>query len=383
MFSLSAYAQAPVTTTVSPLPSGDPKPPFEWSGDIRYRMAQTKEAIDEERKFQQLRVRLGLKAEVNPATKAIIRMATATSAISTNQTLGDSSSPGMARRSFGLDLAYVDWAFHDFGHVWAGRIANPFWSPVKVQTLFDADIAFEGIAAKFEPQWEDGGAFLNLGAFMIAEIYTKPDDVVDTGLAAADLGLRMKHGEFSWTVHAGTYHFLNIQNKPIGRVEASSDVDQYSTPFDRHRGNTVYAPNPTATPTSQRYLFKNQYTLANLGAEARQKVGSGEVGGFFEYIRNYSIGSQATALEAGILGKTGGLTLSIARVQKEADSVVGAFTDSDSNGGGTDNEGYRLQIAYQISKNATFTGSQFEAERGVDTVKRDYRGTQLDFSVSF
>src|SRR5258708_1626416 len=82
-------------------------PRIDWSGDIRYRLAKGHEDIDENRSYQQLRVRLGLRAEVNDDVHAVIRLATAnaqSSAINSNQTLGESTDPGMPRRGFGIDL---------------------------------------------------------------------------------------------------------------------------------------------------------------------------------------------------------------------------------------------------------------------------------------
>lgn len=357
---------------------------MQWSGDLRLRLNQAREADDDSRRYAQVRARLGVKADVNPATKAILRLATGTSSISTNQTLGDKSNPGMPRRGFGLDLGYVDWSFLDHGHLWAGRVANPFWSPNKVQTVFDSDLAFEGLAVKWEPQWSDSGAFVNLGAFIISENYSAPTDVVDTGLAGVDIGYKGKVREARFAVHAGTLHFLNIQNKVIGRVESGADaVDSYSAPFERHRGNTVYAPNPAA-PADEKYLFKYQYTLFNAGGELRKRLsGGGEIGAFYEYVKNYAVGGQGHAHEFGLMGEWRDFGLSIARIDKGSDSVVGAYTDSDTSGGGTDNEGYRLQIGYGVAKNSNVLAKYFTAERGVDSTPRDYRGVQIDFSFAF
>src|SRR4051812_17331197 len=75
------------------------KPKFQWSGDIRYRLVKGHESLDEERTYQQLRARLGARADVNEDVQAVLRLMTASSAISGNQTLGDSNDPGMPRRA--------------------------------------------------------------------------------------------------------------------------------------------------------------------------------------------------------------------------------------------------------------------------------------------
>lgn len=356
---------------------------IEWAGDLRYRFAKAKESIDDERSYQQLRARLGVRADVNENTQAVIRFATGSSAISTNQTLGDAKDPGMPRRTFGLDLGYIDWTFAKGGKIWAGRAANPFWSPAKVQTVFDSDLAFEGLAVKWEPKWSASSAFVNLGGFIISENFDSPYDVVDTGIAAAEIGYSQKTPIGTLTGRVGTYHFLNIQDKQINAVEKDGKVDAYSYPFDRYRGNTVYPNDPLAAPDQRKYYFQNKYVLQAMGLEWKHKIGPVEPALFYEIVKNTEVDDQNTAVEYGFAAKWGRTSLSWAFIEKQTDSVVGTFTDSDTNGGGTDNKGTRLSLAYQLSDNSLVGFNQFRATRGVHSVSRDYTGSQLDFVVSF
>src|SRR5690606_8569055 len=119
---------------------------LKWSGDIRYRAVNSKESVHDSRFYQQFRLRLGFSADVNDSLKARARLATGSSAISTNQALGDKSNPGMPRRNFGVDHAYMESSFGGAGSFWIGRTPNPFWSPNKNQTLYDGDLSFEGLA---------------------------------------------------------------------------------------------------------------------------------------------------------------------------------------------------------------------------------------------
>lgn len=377
LFAINANAQTNVTSVPASAPES--KLGFEWSGDLRIRLNQFSEADDDPHRNQQLRARLNLKADVNPTMKAYMRIATGSTPISANQTLGDSSAPGMQRRNFGLDQAYVDWNFAEQGHLWAGRTANPFWSPNKVQTIFDADATFEGLVLKWDPQWSDSAAFVSAGAFMLSENYSVPDDGVDQGLVALDVGYRGNSEGLSFAVHTGTYHFLNVQDQRINRLESGTlSNDAYSEPYLTRRGNTIYE------VAANEFYYKNQYTLFNLGGEARMKVSGGnEIGAFYEYVKNYAVGELGHAHEFGIIGKWRGIGLSLARIDKDSDSVLGVFTDGDTSGGGTDTEGYRLQISYQFAANASVLASQYEADRGVDTVERDYSGTQVDIAFSF
>jgi len=356
---------------------------YKWSGDLRYRMARAKESIDEERKFQQLRARLGIRADVNESVQAVIRLATANSAISTNQTMGDSSEPGMTRRSFGLDLAYIDWSFLRFGKLWAGRTANPFWSPSKAQIVFDSDLAFEGFALKWEPNWSRTGAFVNLGGFMVSENYAAGADSVDIGIAGGDAGWIWKRSGFTWTTHAGNYYFFNIQNNYITRVDKDAKIDPYSFPHDRYRGNTVYVEDALLPSADRKYLFQTEFVLLEFGTEFKHKLGPIEYLLFVDAVENTKVGQYGRALEYGAGIKWKWLSYTEAVIRKESDSVVGAFTDSDANGGGTDNKGTRRTLAFQLGKSVSLAATQFSATRGVDTVQRKYSGTHVDLSVSF
>jgi len=367
-----------------PPPPVEWKAKLEWSGDLRYRYNRAKEDLDDVRNVQQLRARLGLRADVNETTQAVIRLATASSAISTNQTLGDSSEPGMARRPFGIDWAYIDWGFLGGGKVWLGRTANPFFAPGKVQTIWDSDLAFEGFATKWESKFSRTAAFVNLGGFIISENYTAPEDNVDTGLVGGDLGFVWKGEDWTWTSHFGSYHFLNVKNHVITRVEKDAKIDVYSNnPNERFRGNTVYVNDPLLTIDQRKYFFAHEFVLLELGTEFKQKVGAFDLLAFVDLVRNDKGGDYNEAGEYGLGVKWTFLSLSYARIKKERDSVIGSFTDSDSNGGGTDNDGDRIGLGFQIGKNASIQINHFKANRGIDSVKRKFEMTHVDFGVSF
>ncbi|MBX3021179.1 MAG: putative porin [Bdellovibrionales bacterium] len=357
-----------------------------WSGDLRYRGVQLKESTDEARLYQQLRARLAFRADVNEDVQAVLRLMTASSAISGNQTLGDAKNPGMPRREFGLDWGYIDWKFVPEGHLWAGRTANPFWSPNKVQSLFDADLAFEGLAAKWEPRFsESTTGFINLATYIIAENFNdkRPKtDVVDTGLVGGDVGVVVKSDDWTWTSHLGNYYYLNIKDKKIGSVVAgASGIDSYSSSSEaRYLGNTVYADDVT-TPTA--YYYKYQYVLAQAGTEFKHKIDAIEYTVFADYIHNTAVSKDSSAYEAGVGVKWKFITLSFASIMKGRDALVGAFTDSDTNGGGTDVRGTRVTAQFQLAKNTTLALIHHQAKRGLSSVQRDFTSTFADLQVSF
>lgn len=355
-----------------------------WFGDLRYRSAVTREDIDDQRPVNQLRVRLGVQADVNENTLVRVRLATATSAISSNQTLGDSSEPGMPRRSFGIDLAYLEWKIDGQNKIWAGRTPNPFFASGKTQTIYDSDLAFEGLASRHEFLKNDNGnAFLNLGAFMIAENYAKPDDVVDTGLLGADLGYVLPTPAGDFTFHVATHVFVNIQDKDITSIEKGAKTDAFSFPLDRWRGNIVDVNDPLAVPADRKYYIRSKYELQEGGVQWKIPLSGHEILIFADAVVNPGAEELNRATETGIGWTWGRSTLTAAAVTKESDSVVGAFTDSDSNGGGTDNRGTRVGWVYQLSKGSQFALTHYEATRGMDAVSRTFFATQADIVVVF
>ncbi len=355
-----------------------------WAGDMRYRFVQLRESVDEPRIYQQIRVRLGFKAEVQNDLTAVLRLATATSAISNNQTLGDSREPGMPRRSFGLDLAYGEWRFLESGRLSLGRITNPFFSPGRTQMVFDQDLVFEGAAVGWQPTWADSSAFLNAGGFIISENYSAPNDVVDTGLVGIDLGYSFKTSDFGrWTLHAARFHYLNIAERPVVSIEKDARVDAYSYPFDRVRGNTVFPNDPLAAPADRRYFYRYNFVQSNFGIEWKQKFDAVDVTGYGDWISNEQAGALGQAYEVGVIVRHGRAQLLIAQSVKKSDSIVGAFTDSDFNGGGTDNRGYKINLSYQLSDSSSIGFSDYHATRGIDSVSRDYAAQHLDFSLQF
>lgn len=362
---------------------------WDWSGDLRYRLAKSKEDIDETRTYQQLRARIGFKATVNDEVQGQVRLATGTSAISTNQTLGDAKEPGMARRNFGLDLAFIDWKPESSTHLWAGRTANPFWAPAKNQMIFDSDLAFEGLAIKWDPRFDEdrGQVFLNAGGFMISENYAAPEDLVDTGLAGAQLGVSYKGGFGTVAVHAAAYHWINIQDRNITSLDKDAKTDGTSfEPDVRYKGNRIYANDPSLLVDARKYLLRNKFVVSNYGIEWKTSTGPFEWTFYYDGSSNQESSDLNQARETGAILKWGRSQVSYASITKEADSTLSAFTDSDANGGGTDNEGTRIGFAYQLSNRSSFAFTEFKARRAKTyqgVLPREYSATQIDFLVNF
>lgn len=355
--------------------ASSPLADLHWAGDLRYRGSKYQDGGLDDHFFQQLRFRLGFKKEINENAQVITRLETATGAISGNQKLGDSSDPGMARRSFGIDQAYVDYKFFDQGSAWLGRTANPFWSPNGSQLVFDADLAFEGLALRWTPTWSTSHVFVNLTGFMISENYAGTSDDTDTALVAAEAGYSFKPEGWNWTTHVASYQYLNIEGKTISTAAKSAGVDSQSNPAT-YLGNSVIN-------DGTNYRFAHQYELVEFGTQLTRAMGCGDYGVYFDGVQNTKVGKFNLGFEAGLTGKWNKTSVTLAYVLKQKDAVVAAFTDSDTSGGGTDNRGYKLAVSTEVAKNTTLALTAFSAERSMDSTKRAFSGGLLDAMFNF
>lgn len=355
---------------------------LKWNGDMRLRSIHLRESTDDSRYYEQLRARLGLRAKVQDDLDAVLQLSTAASAISGNQTLGDSSSPGMARRTFGIDLAYADWKAIDNGRLIVGRTANPFFAPGKTQLVFDVDLAFEGVSFTYNPKWSQSSAFATVSANIISENYSAPRDIADTALVALELGYGFQLGG-QWTLHAARFNYSNVADQLISRFESGAGIDRYSSPFERYRGNSVYATNPSAPVASRTYNMASNFTQTEAGFEWKMKQDPLELTGYVDWIANELAGVSGEAWEAGFNTRYGRFSALIAYAMKKSDSMIGAFTDSDTNGGGTDNRGTKVSLAYQLSDRTNVVLTDYRGTRGMDSTPRDFNAQLLDFSMQF
>lgn len=363
LFSLTAFAQTAETAT-------DFLPKLKWAGDLRYRARHDRKDGVDNHNFQQLRARLSLKAEVNEDTQAILRLESSTSATSGNQVLGDPSDAGMPRRYFGIDQAYINWNYLEGGQVWLGRTANPFWAAGKSQVLFDSDLAFEGLAVKYSKY----GAFANLAGYIISDNYKSPNDGVDQGIVGGDLGYVLKASDWAWTSHIGHYSFVNTQNAVITNFSKSAAVSGGT-----YRGNYVNS-DGAATPT---FTLQNQFEVSELGSEWKQNLGEIEYVVWLELLKNQKGGPQNSAQEYGAQVKHGRLALGFAYMIRKANSVLGAYTDDDFSGGGTDNKGSRLTLGVEASKNISLAFNHYWAKTGISTTEKTLTTTRADVMVTF
>ncbi len=366
---LAANAQQP-GGAAAPAPAKTWVDTLTVKGDLRYRYESITEDDKDDRQRDRLRARLGASAKVNDKVKAEIQLSTGDNdPISGNKTIGD----GFLKKDMGLNLAYLDWNPAEGLNLIGGKMKNPF---ICVSDLvWDGDLTPEGAAAK----WERAAGPLTLyanGAYLwVQERSTAPD--MDTKLNAGQLAARFQFSDEVYLLVGGSYYtYDNIDGMDV---------------IDWEGKNKTYG-NSSANGAVVKGVTNKVYKMEYNEVETFAKVVAW-VGMPLEFYGQYVVNQDAEANDTGWLA---GVTLGKAKNvgtweagynyrELEKDAVLGAFTDSDCWGGGTDGRGHKFMARYQIAKNVQLGATYFLNEKPIaDSSKtHDYDRLQLDVVASF
>ena len=340
------------------------------SGDLRYRHETIEEQADgrPDRQRNRVRARLNIKGKVNDEWDIGVRLASGSAdPASTNQTLEDSFSS----KEMWLDLAYFNWhpdsvqGFDVFG----GKMKNPFYKAGKNQLIWDDDVNPEGVAAQYEMPLNDcQKLYLNGGGFWVNESASG----VDTSLFGVQAYLKHLFADKSYLVGGVSYF-------DYGNIKGQGDLKTAWSSSGSFFGNTSAA-----------NAFVNDYDLVEAFGEYSFKANGMPVSFYGNYVQNVS---------ADTSGDTGWLIgCKINKAQKvgswqfnynyrdlQADAVLGALSDSDFIGGGTDGRGHKFSLKYQLAKNLQ-TGLTYlldEVGSSSSSDEENYRRLQADLILKF
>lgn len=339
-----------------------------FKGDVRLRYESIDEDGKDTRERWRVRARLGAVAKASSEVDAGIQFSTTekNDAVSGNQTLTDSYS----RKDSYLDLAYFD--YHPEAltglRIIGGKMENPFYRTSDL--VFDNDLNPEGVAVKYKADSETLVGWV-LGTYLPA-VERSADD--DTTLIGAQVGGTLKNDEAkqSYTLGASYYTYDNIE----GMTALGNDPTT-------GRGNSVEKiTDEDGKVTSATYL--GEYNIVETFADASFDVGI-PVKVYGNYVINHDAVADDTGYLAGLtLGKAkdpGSFDLDYNYRHLEADAVVGAFSDSDSFGGGTDGEGHRISFGYQITKGLKGAITYFLNQKAISKDEVDYDRLQIDLTA--
>jgi hypothetical protein len=330
-------------------------------GTFRYRF----EIIDTETADSFDRDRVSAKVELLSQLhkRAAIGFGLATGApdpVSTNQTLDN----GFSTKDIGLNLAYVDLQPDDRWFsigVKLGKFKNPFLSPGGTELIWDNDLNPEGLAFYYEEVSGNFTVLVNFGGFWVEE-NNAADDIMLGGLQLATTYALM--AELDLTFGTSYYQYSDLE----GAATVFDTADSF--------GNTTSA---TGTYTNNYEDLEGFLVLAGKSVGIPWAVSGDLV---------YNLGA-----DNNNLGWLAGFSLGKA---KEAftfqfnydyrylasDAVLGAFTDSDFGGGGTDVKGHKLGFAFALPHSITPAVSYFFNQQGV-AGGTDLHRLQVDLKFSF
>ncbi|OHB59318.1 MAG: hypothetical protein A2167_05835 [Planctomycetes bacterium RBG_13_46_10] len=344
------------------------------SGDFRYRherideektasAVRWKDGIDRDR----IRARLMIEAMVNDDWGLGFRLASGSAdPVSTNQSLEDSFSS----KTLWLDLAYFHWHPQSLKgtNVFGGKMKNPFYRVGSNQLIWDSDLNPEGIAAQLTmPLADKTVLYINGGGFWVDE----SSSGVDTSLWGAQSYVKHTIGNPDYILGGVSYFdYGNIQ----GRGDLKSTWSSTSNFFGNTTSSGMFASDYDILEAFAEYstqLMEMPFTV--YGDWAKNLVASTNEDTGWLIGSRFNKAKEPGTWEAGYSYR-----------EMDADSILGAFTDSDFIGGGTDGKGHEFGFAYQLAKNlqacVTYFLSEIDRTNGRSL---DYRRLQLDLNLKF
>lgn len=332
-------------------------------GDFRYRHEYIDEEGKKDRTRHRIRARIGMDAKVNDATDFHFRLASGSSdPDSTNQTLTGS----YTSKNIWIDRAYVDWhpAFANTcgnkGHLLMGKIKNPFVMVKSSSLIWDDDLNPEGGGLTFQAKLGNINPFINLGGFWIVE----RSDSSDSGMFGGQIGIKPKFRKFNFVVGMGYFDYQKTQ----GEASFIKENKGYGNTLDAN-GNYVY-----------------DYNLWEAFAQVGTKFKKIPVAIYGDYVNNTDPKDDNEGWLVGFkVGKckkkySWEFNYNYRRVEKDA--TVGAFSDSDFIGGGTDGKGHKLSAGFQLAKNWKLAATYLIDDKHIHN-SHDYNCLQVDLKYKF
>lgn len=346
------------------------------------------------RLLPRLRVRLGVTADLGEGWGASLRLATGntTNPVSTNQTLGTDFN----KASITLDRAALEYRPSSALWIAGGRIANPWLS---TPLVYDEDLAFDGLAARWTPGGDWWVPSLTAGAFSVYNTaFDVPTNSVakavrrDRFLFAAQATWQLRLAPAHQTdVGLALYEWTNARGEVSSPCFAPSSGDSCDTDYTRpgflQKGNTLTALRllrfdsaDTTPPAYQYFGLASHFRVLNLTARHDWSLGDGQhLVATADFARNLAWRYREVRARGPVTnfddsgrydGGRNGLLLQLqygvpkldaARQWNvalgyrylQSDAVLDAFTDSDFHLGGTNAKGYTLQANYGLSRNTS------------------------------
>jgi hypothetical protein len=345
---------------------------FKFSGDFKYRHETIDGTTDGDWNDgvsrNRIRARFGLEYEVNEEMDLNFRFASGLfDPASTNQTLTDSFST----KNFLLDRAYLDWhpIWMNEVNVYAGKMKNPFYTPLKTELVWDGDLNPEGGAiGKVDRIDQDTNLYFTGAGFWV----DKDSGGVDTSLWGAQSYFRKE-------LECERYALCGVSYYDYGNIENRGDLSSTWGPVSTFYGNTTKEREGDEVYATDFNIFEvfGEYGFESCGMPM-------SIGG--DWVTNFAADSGENV--GWLIGMTFNKASGKGTWQGhynyrdvEADAVLGAFNDSDFANGVTDSKGSEFGYDYMLAENVMGSLYYFLNERGPDD--EDVRKFQADIEIFF
>jgi len=335
--------------------------------DTRLRFEHIDQDGKKTRNRARVRARIKVEGKVNDEIKAKFRLASGGSdPVSTNQSFDDAAST----KGLQLDRASLVYSPESFEGLTleAGKMGNAF--KVTKDLLWDGDLSPEGAFATLE----SGPLNLIGGALWIEESSSGTDQFLYGGIASIVMDLSEDA-----SVEAGVGYFLYDGLKGEGLLVGGDD-------FDNFGNTTVDTVDPVSMETTDS-VYAEDFALVQAFITGKFDVGM-PLKVWFDYVTNTDANNaEDSAYQVGAsLGKVknpGDFEVGGYFASKEQDSMVGAWTDSDFGGGGTDVEGLKFWAKLGLLDNVSFGAAWFINDQGLTGSSTDYSRGQFDIVAKF
>jgi len=339
-------------------------------GDLRYRHETIDQGKKPTRTRHRVRTRLGISGKASDHFKVGLQLATGSNdPVSTNQTLGDA----FTTKTIGVDLAYFTFEHEKLPglEVSGGKFKNPFITPGSSELIWDSDWNPEGGAAHLTTS--TGQVELDL---IGAGLWVVERSTEDSYIAAGQGVINVKIGEASpsnVSVGAAFFDYVNAQG--FATFYEPDNGKGNSTDYFARTNDTIVG-------------YATGFEILELSAEYSHKFNNTPLTLMADFATNTAADSLNTGwLVGATLGKAkeqGSWDVRYIYRRVEKDAVVGAFTDSDFRGGGTDAKGHEIGGTYMVDKNAGVSVSYFNNEIGLEQTKTtNFQRLQVDLQLHF
>ncbi len=360
-----------------------------FGGDFRLRHESfyNKTQLQADRHRERMRLRFGVKAEMDK-WEAALRLASGTGEqTSTNQSFTNSFS----QKGVYIDQAFATYKPWDWVKVHGGKMNNPFWRVYSGDLIFDGDVNPEGFAEQFSYDAMDNvNVFANFGQM---PLYEQSANYRDPWLYGHQIGVQTKlGGGVRWNFAVASYHATYEESSVLVSTTAFSNDPSTDQPV-------IQGDNRRSAGSAQLVGGYHMFNLTTevgfqlivpirLQADLVRNVASNRVNNEnMGYQAGFILGSAKTAKswEFGYFNK-----------YVQANATLSDLADSDWGNGGTNRKGHIIWLAYCPTDFLTLQGKYFMTKRANPTIGvnspysanqtatyRDINRFQLDAVIKF